>query len=242
MSRPSFGTWLKAKLKERGWSQGELARRAGFDRSVVSNWARDVNVPQRRSLAEIARAFELPDEEVERAAGYEPEAGESRPLSIEEAERMLSALRHETRQAVTYFQQLERGEVEVPVLGYASAGTVRWMASEQEFALVPLHFVEGVQSPAVVQVRGDCLRSLGIEDGMSLLIEREGEPRDGDVVVLSVGDDTLVKQVRIAEDGYELRETDGDQACYFVSFDADNVTVVGIAVEAFQIKRRRLRQ
>lgn len=67
--------WLTQKLQEHGWSQSELARRAGVSKQVISvyiNQRRDK--PDEAVLSSLAHALGSPPEEVFRVAGMLPAA------------------------------------------------------------------------------------------------------------------------------------------------------------------------
>ncbi len=65
-----FVDWLKRQLAQRGWRQAELARRSGLTPASISNYFKNRRKhPDSRALAVIARALDLPDEVVFKAAG-----------------------------------------------------------------------------------------------------------------------------------------------------------------------------
>jgi transcriptional regulator with XRE-family HTH domain len=68
-----FNTWLLEKLKEKDWSQADLARRSGLTRGAVSNYVNG-RTPDEQSLRKIAKAFSVPPENVFRAAGLLPKS------------------------------------------------------------------------------------------------------------------------------------------------------------------------
>lgn len=64
-----FSDWILAQLNKRGWTQGELSRRANVSSgtlSMVINYQRGAGPDFCRS---IAKAFGVPEEEVFRQAG-----------------------------------------------------------------------------------------------------------------------------------------------------------------------------
>lgn len=68
-----FNIWLLEKLKEKDWSQADLARRSGLTRGAVSNYVNG-RVPDDQALRKIAKAFNMPPENVFRAAGLLPKS------------------------------------------------------------------------------------------------------------------------------------------------------------------------
>lgn len=64
-----FGEWLKSELERRQWTQGELARRSGYDSGQISHWVNGTRTPSVRSCRDLAEALDLPEQVVMEAAG-----------------------------------------------------------------------------------------------------------------------------------------------------------------------------
>jgi transcriptional regulator with XRE-family HTH domain len=61
--KAAFGKQLQALHLERGWSQSELARRAGLSRDKISTYVRGECLPRQLQLRALAKALEVsPDE------------------------------------------------------------------------------------------------------------------------------------------------------------------------------------
>ena len=67
-----FATWLENELKEREMSQSELARRAKVTRAAINNILSGSRGPGTDLAKGIAKAFDIPPEQVYRAAGLLP--------------------------------------------------------------------------------------------------------------------------------------------------------------------------
>ena len=69
---PEFTEWVMEQLRERRWSQNELARRAGIDSGQMSRvlWERK---PGLKVCQAVAEAFGVPVEMVLRLAGHAPQ-------------------------------------------------------------------------------------------------------------------------------------------------------------------------
>jgi transcriptional regulator with XRE-family HTH domain len=90
--------WLQSNLDRRGWSQSELARRAGLSSATVSDILSGNARPGFNFCRKVARAFELRTEEVLRIAN------------------LLDPLPPETslfEQARYYFNQLSEDEKDI---------------------------------------------------------------------------------------------------------------------------------
>jgi transcriptional regulator with XRE-family HTH domain len=67
-TNPKFGVWLDGECKKRGWSHGELGRRAGVSEARVSQICRGFE-PGLRFLSSIAGPLEMSQYEVWQRAG-----------------------------------------------------------------------------------------------------------------------------------------------------------------------------
>ena len=99
-----FVTWLNSELETRGWSTRELARRAGVSAAAISNVLNRYNKPGKRTCKGIAKAFDLPVDEVFRRAGILPPIPDLdanaeamlhlfRNLPVDEQDRVLMIMR-----------------------------------------------------------------------------------------------------------------------------------------------------
>lgn len=57
LSRQAFGRRLFSHMRAKGWTQAELARRAGILRDSVSNYVRGNSLPSPQNLLKIAKAL-----------------------------------------------------------------------------------------------------------------------------------------------------------------------------------------
>ena len=68
----NFSEWLKRELNQRGWSQRELARRAGVSATAINDTINQKTRPGWDLCTAIARAFDMSEEEVFRIATLLP--------------------------------------------------------------------------------------------------------------------------------------------------------------------------
>ncbi len=68
-----FLPWLDEKLQQKGWSDHQLAKRAGISHSVISKARNSLQPPGWEACAAIAKALNLPQAEVLIVAGWLPE-------------------------------------------------------------------------------------------------------------------------------------------------------------------------
>lgn len=83
MKKSNFADWLLSELQKRGWSQNQLAIRAGLSRTAINDVINRKAHPGPELCRAIARALGYPQEYVFRKAGliddtpgpdYDPEA------------------------------------------------------------------------------------------------------------------------------------------------------------------------
>lgn len=91
----NFISWLTSEINSRGWTNSELARRAGVRHSTISMLLSGHNKPGLDVCVGIAKAFKVSPEDVLRRAGLIPKfvAGEDDPAITRTIEylRRLSA-------------------------------------------------------------------------------------------------------------------------------------------------------
>lgn len=93
-----LSSWLNAELQARGWSERELARRAGVSHTAINNALTQQYNTRLDTYRGIAKALGMPLDEVLRRAGELPE----RPPSVieeEPATYIIRELSPETRRA-----------------------------------------------------------------------------------------------------------------------------------------------
>lgn len=71
-----FSDWLLEKIKERGWTQADLARASGLTTAAISKYMSG-RIPEKDALKRIAHAFDVPIEELYRVTGMLPPNTES---------------------------------------------------------------------------------------------------------------------------------------------------------------------
>jgi transcriptional regulator with XRE-family HTH domain len=72
MSRELFAKWLQDEMQSRGWDQSDLMRHANLTTGVVSRILSLEREPSPKTLRAIARAMQVPPEDVFRRAGLLP--------------------------------------------------------------------------------------------------------------------------------------------------------------------------
>ena len=78
-----FIDWVRDGMRERNWSQVDLARHAEMTRQSISALITGKNKPGMKICTGIARAFNLPPEEVHRKAGLLPPQKQNNERTVE---------------------------------------------------------------------------------------------------------------------------------------------------------------
>lgn len=64
LTKQEFARRLYKLMMSKGWTQSELARRADLPRDSISVYARSKSLPTPQSLQKLAKAFDMPAEEL----------------------------------------------------------------------------------------------------------------------------------------------------------------------------------
>lgn len=201
---------LKRLRKEARLSQAELSALLGVHQTAVSQWECGRTQPDVRSLKKLAALYSVPLEALLGGAA-DPSA------DPEKYDAIRSRVRAESRR--------------VPILGSVQAG-VPVSAVEDVVGYVALDEdgPEGEEFFAL-RVRGSSMEPRFME-GDVVIVRRQDDAENGDVVVALDGDDATIKQLKKLPDGVMLlpfnREFD---PLVFTRADAENLRILGKVVE-----------
>ena len=96
--------WLGAELRQRGWSQTELGKRAGLSRAAVSMVMTGQQGPGLQFCLGVAEALDEPPESVLRLAGFLPH----RSVRDQLLEEIVFCFDRMTPEARRYFVRIAR--------------------------------------------------------------------------------------------------------------------------------------
>lgn len=92
MDKRLFSDWLSITMREKGFSQSQLAAKSGLSRQAISNFVNQVSLPNPDSCRALAKGLGIPDSMVLEKAGHlRPKPTTTEP-TIEEASYKLSKL------------------------------------------------------------------------------------------------------------------------------------------------------
>lgn len=230
-----FGAWLQQVCARRGWNQSDLVARTGVSSGLVNDWWHGRKVPGPRSWGRIADALQLPVEVVEAAAGY----GEA-SMTVDQLV-LLSELQRvsDTLSRVTSDVAVMKGELDVVVHGRtidvvgripATSDTFRSIEGLVASVQVLEEHLRGAQSPVAVCVVSDEWKTIGIYLGDYVIVETEGfqRPANGQLVVIRIGDEHVLRRWRACDERVELLGAD-DRIVNVLRHD-DDYAVFGLFV------------
>lgn len=106
-----FSEWLDAQMQAKNLSQSQLAKRAGVTRSAINGILREARGPGVDLLQGLARALDIPIEEVYRAASILPPKFTKNEL-IERIIHEMNGLPPEDKQDVMDYIEMIRQRTE----------------------------------------------------------------------------------------------------------------------------------
>lgn len=186
MGMVEFGQLLKRSRDALGMTQEDLEERSGVSQNYISRLENGGGKrPGDRIIKQLATALETPEDEFKVALGW------------------------------VIREVVFKDGVMLPVVGVVPADALRWMSGEGASMTeveVLRSKIEGARSPFGLEVSGDCLRSIGILHGDVVIVEpAEGrQPRNGQLVVVRVGDEVSLKRWREDDGGTRLEDGEGN--------------------------------
>lgn len=113
MAEMDFAMFVNGELDRRGWSRSEAARRGGISASMLDKVISGNARPGYRTCKGIARAFNLPIDEVLRMAGILPNVGRT-PLIVHDTRAEYRSVTDEERERLLWaFKQLSPADREL---------------------------------------------------------------------------------------------------------------------------------
>lgn len=109
----TFNDWLIKEINAKGWSQSELARKAGITRAAISLILSQSRKPGSDVCSGIAEALDYPPEFVFRMAGILPPARLDDPTEEELLylyDRLPNDRKQEIRDLIRYYIDKNEGE------------------------------------------------------------------------------------------------------------------------------------
>ncbi|MCF7984648.1 MAG: transcriptional repressor LexA [Thiohalocapsa sp.] len=103
--------------------------------------------------------------------------------------------------------------IEIPLLGYVTAGQPVDLAQERETVSVPRQFLRGAvrKNSYALRVRGHSMIDDGIQDGDIIVVEQRRTAENGESVVAMInGEQVTLKRFYVEPDGIRLQPANPD--------------------------------
>lgn len=187
----SLGQKIRQLRQQRGWSQAQLAMKSGLSRSHISLIEmRETVHPRTDALFKLARAFNIPVEELYEAAGYEVGKKGRKETPDEILERLKLAQPIAVPVYTTF--PFHAGGLTEPV-EYVYRGRASWAAAEN---------IEGYI------VEGNCLEP-AIMDKDIIIVDRNAQIDADDIVACSAYEKLFIGRLKKIDDELWLINADG---------------------------------
>lgn len=186
MTSHTMGERIKMARKAKGLTQKQLGEIIGAAHTSISNWENDQNYPD---MDTITRLLETLDISANHLLGNDLEISASAD-----------------KDAVSIFSYpdiLPIGKQRLPVLGSVSCGEPQYAEEELEFYI---QNTTHINADFILRARGDSMIGARIYDGDLVFVRKQPDVDDGQIAVVLIDDETLLKRVYKLRDGRrELR-------------------------------------
>jgi repressor LexA len=169
--------------------------------------------------------------EICKATGLRSPRSVSQHLQALERKGYIQRGRDKSR-AIRFLHKSVTGDatVALPVRGRVSAGRPVTATDDGETTLLVDRRLAGDDGSFLMQVEGDSMIDAHIVEGDYIVVSPDREARGGDVVVASVGDETVVKRYEEREDGVHLVPQNSGMSPLDLSSRAKEVKILGRVV------------
>jgi len=116
----------------------------------------------------------------------------------------------------------------IPILGRVAAGPFD-LAMQETIGYVPLARRGDEENFFALKVNGESMRDKGILPGDILIVRRQNQAINNDIVVALVGDEATVKTFKLHQKAVELKPANSDYSSMFVEPEA--LIILGKVVE-----------
>lgn len=122
--------------------------------------------------------------------------------------------------------------VEVPLLGKVTAGSpIEAIEMPNEFFSLPAYLIPKRQEVFTLRVSGESMINAGILDGDIVIVQKQNNARNGDMVVAMTDENEVTLKTYYKENGYFRLQPQNDNMDPII---LDNVTILGKAVGLYR--------
>lgn len=169
------------------------------------------------TLQEIADAF-----------GFRSTASAQKHVAHLEKKGFLERRKHQKRGLVLASSETARPAVELPLYGAVAAGSPIESLPDDEMVSVPSDFLRSGDH-YVLMVRGESMIEEGVYDGDLVVVQRNKEAADGDMVVALVSGEVTLKRIYRDNDS-TVRLQPSNPAVPVILAPASEVDIQGLVV------------
>lgn len=219
----SFGSYLKKQRESHSWTIKELAKRLSFSSSYISQLETGARVPSHKQIDALAKAYELPLEEVRKRwtegkiqkvsmeSDYKFDIKNVGEKRVQEATSKLEQGLEELKKTFTV-----DGHYKLPVLMVVPIDNLDdHLSRTNEFVLLPKEGVPTGHRVFGIRVSDLTLPDAGILVGDFIILDADAEPKSGDIVIASTPDGLSMSYYHERGDHLELRpEREGFKKTY----------------------------
>lgn len=148
--------------------QQDVAEALNVSQATVSNWCKGIKMPRMDKIDKLCELFKCRRSDL----FLDPEDSEKR-LS---ASGQLHPVKH----------------VSFPIIGSVSCGEPKFAGEDYEGLL---DAEEDIDADFCLRAKGDSMINAGIEDGNIVFIKRQQTVQNGEIAVVAIGDEALLKRV-----------------------------------------------
>lgn len=131
-----------------------------------------------------------------------------------------------------HYEENNEQVVSVPLLGVVTAGSpIEAIEQPDEFFSLPAHLVPSKSEVFALTVSGESMINVGIYDGDTVLVERQSNARNGDIVVAMTEDDEVTLKTYYKESNHIRLQPEND---YLEPIILANCTILGKAIGLYR--------
>lgn len=130
------------------------------------------------------------------------------------------------------YAKKEEEVVEVPLLGKVTAGNpIEAIETPNEFFSLPTYLIPKRQEVFTLKVSGESMINAGILDGDIVIVQKQNNARNGDMVVAMTDENEVTLKTYYKENGYFRLQPQNDTMSPII---LDNVTILGKAIGLYR--------
>ena len=130
------------------------------------------------------------------------------------------------------FAKKDEEVVEVPLLGKVTAGSpIEAIEMPNEFFSLPAYLIPKRQEVFTLKVSGESMINAGVLDGDIVIVQRQNNARNGDMVVAMTDENEVTLKTYYKENGYFRLQPENDTMEPII---LQNVTILGKAIGLYR--------